>query len=96
MQIHFLPFLPAPQIPCMHKGSNTCDGLNFHPKDIFLNVPDNVLYEALKSFILIIITINVTIIVYVPFFYAWMCFFSMSITVHYHICYLPSMIFLIV
>ena len=33
-QIPFVPFLPASQIPRMHKHPNTCHRLNFHRKDI--------------------------------------------------------------
>ena len=36
------PFLPA---LFTHKHSNTCHGLNFHQKYIFLNDPYNVLHK---------------------------------------------------
>ena len=32
-----------------HKYSNTCHGLNFYRKDIFLNAPNNVRYDLSES-----------------------------------------------
>ena len=45
LAFNFLTFLAAQKFMA-HKHSNTCQGLNFHHKDLlFLNAPNNVLYQ---------------------------------------------------
>ena len=46
----FLAISGSSKIHCTHKHSNTCHGLNFHHKLIFLNARKNVHYQNQKQF----------------------------------------------